>query len=159
MMTHQQIEKWLISMKIAHCTIRKNGVVDVAGDVYLRNFEGTSLPIQFGTVAGRFNYFNSYITSFEGTPQYVGGEFNCFNSKIPSFHNIHKQISHIGGGFYCTGSETHLLGLLMIDGITNFDIDNNGPIDKIFNKYIGTGDILSAQDELIDAGFIEQARL
>jgi hypothetical protein len=51
------------------------------------------------------------------------------------------------------------LGLLLIDGICKFDIDTRGPIDAIFNKYVGTGDILSAQDELIDAGFIEQARL
>jgi hypothetical protein len=49
--------------------------------------------------------------------------------------------------------------VLLIDGITGFNIDSDGPIDKILNKYKGTGDILSAQDELIDAGFIEQARL
>jgi hypothetical protein len=46
----------------------------------------------------------------------------------------------------------------LIDGITSFNIDD-GSIDAIFNKYRGTGDIISAQDELIDAGFIEQARL
>jgi hypothetical protein len=45
----------------------------------------------------------------------------------------------------------------LIPGITKFFIYS--PIDSIFNKYVGTGDILSAQDELIDAGFIDQARL
>jgi hypothetical protein len=32
-------------------------------------------------------------------------------------------------------------------------------LTHIFNKYVGTGDILSAQDEMIDAGLIDQARL
>jgi hypothetical protein len=46
----------------------------------------------------------------------------------------------------------------LIKGITHIDIDE-GPIDAIMNKYVGTGDILSAQDELIDAGLFDQARL
>jgi hypothetical protein len=53
---------------------------------------------------------------------------------------------------------THLLGFLLVKEITKFDT-GNGAVDDIFNKYVGTGDILSAQDELIDAGYTDQARL
>jgi hypothetical protein len=58
---------------------------------------------------------------------------------------------------WCDEKVTHILGLLLIEGITHITI--SGPIDRIMNKYLGTGDILSAQDELIDAGLTDQARL
>jgi hypothetical protein len=123
---------------------------------------GTKIPSLKGaphSVGKGFYCHSTKITSLEYAPQSVGKGFYCHNTRIISLHDIHKQIKHISGGFYCRGAKTHLLGLLLIDGITGFDIDRKGPIDKIFNKYAGTGDILSAQDELIDAGFIEQARL
>jgi hypothetical protein len=66
----------------------------------------------------------------------------------------------INGMVICSNANvTHILGLGLIKGIVRYQIDNDGPIDAIFNKYVGTGDILSIQDELIDAGFIDQARL
>jgi hypothetical protein len=72
---------------------------------------------------------------------------------------IDKMLPHINGSITCEVPVTHALGLLLIKGVTHINIDNNGPIDRIMNKYLGTGDILSAQDELIDAGFIDHARL
>jgi hypothetical protein len=203
MLTHAEIKTWLDSVEIKNYTIGPDGIVDVRGDVsiYVYQFKGTTLPIQFGHVSGLFNcnnstlvslqgaprsvgsYFNCYgsnitslkgapqsiigsfscvntdTSSLEGCPQSVGGSFYCTDTKITSLHDIHKQIKHIGGSFHCDSNITHLLGILLIDGITEIDVDDGGSLDKIFNKYVGTGDILSAQDELIDAGFIEQARL
>jgi hypothetical protein len=178
---HQKIIKWLYGLHIQKYTIRLDGVVDVNGDVDLYGFQGKTLPIRFGNVSGFFNcsssnltsligshqsvggYFTCFqtkVSSLEGAPQYVGGNFFCNSTKILSLHNIHKQVKHIGGYFNCTatGNVTHLLGLLLIDGPTEFDVER-GLINDILNKYVGTGDILSAQDELIDAGFIDQARL
>jgi hypothetical protein len=88
---------------------------------------------------------------------YYSISFSGFH--IPSLTGIHKEFDFIYGHF--TGphnATTHILGLLLIQGILSIKIDD-GPIDKIMNKYVGTGDILSAQDELIDAGFTDQARL
>jgi hypothetical protein len=89
-----------------------------------------------------------------------------------SLSGVDKIIKHVEDQFICgpvplsdkriaQKNVTHLLGLLLVNGITRFRVDYNfpGPIDEILNKYVGTGDILSAQDELIDAGFIDQARL
>ena len=179
-MTHAEIREWFDLMKIINYTIRFNGIVDVSGGVDLRSFKVATFPVQFGHIGGYFycdggnilslqgapqsvdGYFycnDSSITSLEYAPQSVGSSFYCARTKIISLHNIHNQIKHIDGTFFGGYAATHLLGLLLIDGITKFNIDNDGPIDAIFNKYRGTGDILSAQDELIDAGFIEQARL
>jgi hypothetical protein len=182
MMPHHEIEAWLIKYNIINYAIRLDGVVDVDAGVDLSTHfgSGDTLPIHFGhvetnfwcsytnlislhgapySVGGDFNCARSKITSLQYAPQSVGGTFNCFDAKITSLHGIHEQINHIGGSFLCSDYVTHLLGLLLIDGILHFNIDDRGPIDDIFNKYVGTGDILSAQDELIDAGFIEQARL
>jgi hypothetical protein len=177
---HAKIKKWLDEQDIKNYTIRPNGVVDVDGDVDLRSSRLTSFPVQFGNVSGYFYCSHSKLTSLNGVPQYIGGDFycnnteitslagcpqtvggrfDCFNTKITSLTGVDKIIKHIGGKFVCNQHVTHLLGLLLIKGIVGFDIDSGGPIDKIMNKYIGTGDILSAQDELIDAGFTDQARL
>jgi hypothetical protein len=154
----QEVKAWLNSVGIGGYTIRSDGIVDTDNSVNMRWVIERSIPIQFGNVSGNFDCHNTEITLLRGLPQSVGGFFDCHNTRIISLHDIHKQIKHIGGHFYCNGYSTHLLGLLLIGGITKFHIDA-GPIDKIFNKYVGTGDILSAQDELIDAGFIDQARL
>jgi hypothetical protein len=180
LLKEEEIEEFLRWNSVENNTTRFDGIVDVDGGVDLRDFNGSAIPVQFGNVTGNFecprlsltslkgcpqlvegNFvcYSSSITSLEYAPQFVGGYFNCYLTKITSFHDIHKQINHISNEFYCGGDVTHLLGLLLINGINRFVIDDGGPIDKIFNKYVGTSDILSAQDELIDAGFIDQARL
>ena len=140
-------------------TSLKGAPPSVGGDFICANTNLTSLRGSLQFVGGNFNCYSTNITSLEGAPQSVGGSFECYASKnLRSFHDIHKQIKHIGGHFFGGHTSTHLLGLLLIDGITEIDIDG-GPVDKILNKYVGTGDIISAQDEMIDAGLIDQARL
>jgi len=180
---HAKIKKWLDKHNIQNYTIRPDGVVDVDGDAILTRRAMSSiftLPVQFGIVDGNFDCsesqltslkgcpyhvgrgFNCYgtkITSLEYAPQYIGSRFVCFETRITSLTGIDKIVKHIGGTVWYNEKSTHILGLLLIKGITRIDIDNGGPIDEIMNKYVGTGDILSAQDELIDAGFTDQARL
>jgi hypothetical protein len=175
-------KEWLDKHGIKNYTIRPNGVVDVDGDVNLNKFKGKILPVQFGRVEGIFdcsdtnltsfkgaprivgkvlNYNTSNVASLEGIPPWVGGNFGCFLRNVKSLSGIDKMVKHVGGGFYTYGTTTHILGLLLIDGITEFGFEVGGRVElhKIMNKYVGTGDILSAQDELIDAGFTDQARL
>jgi hypothetical protein len=180
-MTHEEIKNWLDKYNVENYTIRPDGIVDVDNDVNLRNFKGTTLPVQFGEVSGHFDMFGTNITSLVGFPVFIGRDFICSGCKnltsikyaprfigggfyihdtsIKSLTGVDKVIKHISGMCWCDEKVTHILGLLLIKGITDFNIDNGGPIDKIMKKYAGTGDILSAQDELIDAGFIDQARL
>jgi hypothetical protein len=156
---HAEIKNWLDNHYIKNYTIRPDGVVDVDGHTEVRTKEKI-LPVQFGIITSTFSCEGSYsLISIKGFPQYVHHDFFCDESGIKSLSGIDKVIKEIKGGFYCDRDVTHILGLLLVKGITKFDIDSEGPIDRIMNKYIGTGDILSAQDELIDAGFTDQARL
>jgi hypothetical protein len=156
--SHVQIKKWLDKHKIKNYTIRPDGVVDVNGTVDLANFERATIPIQFGRVEGDFSCVNAELASLNGMPSHIGKSFRCFNVQIKSFSGVDKIIKYVGGAFLCDET-THLLGLLLIKGIKKFNIGGDSYLDNIFDKYVGTGDILSAQDELIDAGFIDQARL
>ncbi|HEY4963074.1 MAG TPA: hypothetical protein VIH90_00055 [Candidatus Saccharimonadales bacterium] len=140
-------------------TRRPDGIIDVNGDVKITQSAGTTIPIRFGKVAGSFNCAHTQLKSLQGAPEIVGGYFSCCATKITSLSGVDKLIKNIDGEFLCNSNVTHILGLLLIKGITKINVDNGGPIDKIMNKYIGTGDILSAQDELLDAGFKDQARL
>jgi hypothetical protein len=184
-MTHKEIKKWLDKHNIENYTIRPDGVVDVNGYVDLCHFKEGILPVQFGKVTGKFDVSSSFltslkgapeivggdfncggadITSLDGVPQYIGGYFSCYNTKVISLSGVDKRIKQINGEFFCVTGATHMLGILLIKGVTGIEFSYNnlsgrGTIGQIMNKYIGTGDILSAQDELIDAGFIDQARL
>jgi hypothetical protein len=179
--THEEIKKWLDGYGIRNYTIRPGGVIDVDGHVDLLKLREKMLPVQFGTVSGNFfcsnaditslkgvpqriyGYFSCYgtnITSLEYAPQHVGGDFHCNQARyLRSLSGTDKIIKHVGGRFCCDDRATHLLSLLLIEGIKKIDVDNNDIVGAIMSKYCGTGDILSAQDELIDAGFIDQARL
>jgi hypothetical protein len=183
-MTHKEIKKWLDWQQIERYTIRPDGVVDVNGSASIQNFQGSIIPIQFGTVTGEFSCAHSGVTSLKGAPYHTGEGFYCYDTNLITFDGlsqfiggdlgahypgvdmniislsgIDRVVKHIGGRLYVNRETTHILGLLLIEGIKEFTIDRDGPIDNIMNKYVGTGDILSAQDELIDAGFIDQARL
>jgi hypothetical protein len=186
---HKEIKYWLDKYAIQNYTIRPDSVVDVNGDVNLYNIHSImDIPIQFGDIGGLFSVQCTSITSLKGVPSVVNemfscsgtnittlehapaivrGHFYCNDTHIKSMSGVDKMIKQIEGEFECrpraddlwgTLTPTHLLGLLLIDGIRMFYFDNK-EVSKIMSKYCGTGDILSAQDELIDAGFIDQARL
>jgi hypothetical protein len=156
---HKEIREWLDAHGLAHCTINIHGEVDCSVAVGLLNAPGASVPpFKFGTVLGDFKCGMTSLESIDWLPTYIGRNFDCSATNIKSFAGFDKHVKYIGGSFM--GSRqvaTHLLGLFFIKGITRFVFDH--PINIIMNKYVGTGDILSAQDELIDAGFIDQARL
>ena len=248
---HAPIKQILDNLKIKNYTIQPDGtvrsatnpegmVVDVNGNVDLRNFNVTIIPVKFGKVSGSFFCSRTKITSLDGAPTSVGGSFDCSHTKITSlagaptsvggdfycsgteitsldgaptaigggFTCSHTNITSldgaptsVGGGFFCSYTKiTSLIGaptavggsfncsgtnitsldgapkaiggnfycshtkirnvlrFLQIRGVNHIVYDS-GPIDEILNKYAGTGDVISAQDELIDAGFIEQAKL
>ena len=156
-MTHADIKEWLDRNNVTNYVIRPDGIVDVYSSVLLCDCEDTELPIQFGKVSGRFNCSRSYLTSLKGIPYFVELGFDCSGTELESLHGIDKRVKHIGGPFQCDAHVTHLLGLLLVDGIESFHIPNM-PVHYILQKYRGTGDVLAAQDELIDGGYIEQAR-
>lgn len=179
-MTHLEIENWLKEKGILLYIIHPSGVVDVTGDVDLNAFPESYLPVQFGTITGSFDIGasslkslkgapryvgehclvdGSTISSIEGIPEYIGGDLSAFKTEIKSISGIDKLVKHIGGTVYLDESTTHILGLLRIDGVQNVDVDFGSTLDKIMEKHLKTRDLISAQDELIEAGFVEQAKL
>lgn len=123
--------------------------------------ELTSLKGGPSSVGGSFSCSANYLTSLEGAPSSVGQYFYGRDNRLTSLHNIHKQIKHIGGGvnFEDNLIESHVLGLLLIDGLTICHLDNK-LVEDIINKHLkGDRDVFACQEELIEAGLEEFAQL
>lgn len=112
-------------------------------------------------VGGNYLAHNNSLISLEGAPSSVGGNFSVIRNELTSLHNIHKQIKHIGGfaDFEENPIKSHILGLLLIDGIIAVYLDND-KVQDIINKHLyGERDIFACQEELIEAGFEDFAQL
>ena len=113
------------------------------------------------TIGDKACYNLNKINSIEGAPSHIGEDFLCFNNLLSSLHNIHKQIKHIGGSadFRYNPIKSHVLGLLLIDGLITVAMDFK-PVQNIINKHLrGERDIFACQEELIEAGLEDYAQL
>ena len=122
----------------------------------------TSLDGVPSRVTGNFNCSYNKLTSLEGAPSHVVGDFNCSRNKLTSLGCIHVHIQEIDGVFYVFDNpiESHVLGLLLIKGVTGIHLDNE-QVEEILNRHLGKGraGMLMAQEELIEAGLEEFAQL
>ena len=121
----------------------------------------TSLEGAPSSVGFYFNCSYNNLASLEGAPSSIGGNLSCFNNKLTSLHNIHKQIKHIGGiaTFNDNPIISHVLGLLLIDGLKEVFLDNK-KVHVIINKHLnGDRDVFACQEELIENGFEDFAQL
>ena len=138
-----------------------NSPEKVDGDFNCSKNQLTSLNGAPSFVGGDFFCMSNNLTSFEGAPSSVGGEFFCMNNKLKSLKGIHKHIKEINGNALLASKNpisSHILGVFKIKGLETIQIDNKD-VQKIVNKYLSEGDILECQQELIEAGFEEYARL
>jgi hypothetical protein len=159
------------------------GEVNITGDVHLYDEELSKLPVKFGTVLEDFYCYNNKLTSLQGAPSSVGGFFSCNNNKLTSLEGapssigrtgiscdnnkltslegIHKVFKRINGRFHCDDNPITSggIGLILIEGLTKIRADH--PAFLIIEKYLGQGKkgLLLCQDELIDAGYEEFAKL
>ena len=135
-------------------------------------------------IMGDFSCFNNLLTSLKGGPEYVDDIFTCThnmietlegcpsylgndayfnNNKLTSLHNVHKHIKTFKGSlisFSHNPIKSHVLGLLLIDGLYGVILDNH-EVSEIIDKHLEPGmrDIFACQEELIEAGFEEYAQL
>ena len=134
----------------------------VDGGFNCSNNELTSLVDAPSHVGGIFYCSNNNLTSLEGAPSRVDGYFNCSNNELTSLKDVHKHIAEIKGIFYAIENpiESHVLGLLLIKGITEVRLDNK-QVKEILNRHLGKwrAGMLMAQEELIEAGLEEFAQL
>jgi len=125
----------------------------------------TSLQGAPSYVGGDFACFQTKITSLQGGPSYVGGKLDCSGTKITSLHNIHKQIKDIDGELYLSKTiKSHMLGVMFIKGLQSIEFYNGNTrqkqAERIINKHLaGDRDIHLAQEELLEAGLSEFAKL
>ncbi len=99
-----------------------DGLVNVDGDVDLRNKSLTKIPIKFGRVSGGFYCNSNKLVSLEGAPNSVGSDFDCHSNKLVSLEGAPNSV---GGDFYCyNGKLVSLEGAPQTVG-GNFDCDGN----------------------------------
>jgi len=125
----------------------------------------TSLVGAPSSVGGYFSCSNNNLTSLEGAPSSIGGMFSCTANKLTSLHDVHKIIKKINGEFYANRNPitSCVLGILLIEGVMDFELDYNEEADIIINKYLpntrGFSAVIECQSELLDASLDEYAKL
>ena len=102
------------------------------------------------------------LTSLEGAPRKIGRHFSCEMNKLTSLKDVHKIFDEVNGIFDARDNpiKSHVLGLLLIKGITAIEISNL-QVQDILNEHLekGRAGMLMAQEELIELGYEEFAQL
>ena len=116
----------------------------------------TSLEGAPTTVSGNFDCYGNHLTSLEGAPASIGGRVYCGSNQLTSLKDIHKQIKNIKGPFHLDQNpiKNHVIGLLLIDGLTEIFGDEEQPWVPILNSAIKQFDdkrkrVMWAQAELV----------
>lgn len=119
-----EIVRFLDANKIKDYKISVRGIVDVDGDVDLREKNLTKIPIsvKFGKVAGDFDCSHNKLTSLKGSPKYVGESFRCSHNRLISLEGAPK---HVDYHFICSHNK-----LASLEGSPDyvgehFNCDNN----------------------------------
>ncbi len=63
--------------RIRNYNINPDGSIDVNGDVDISELALDEIPLKFARVEGYFDCSKNYLTSLEGSPNYVGNGFTC----------------------------------------------------------------------------------
>lgn len=136
------------------------GPIIVQNNYYCTSTKITDFKGAPKKVGGSFICKDTMINTFDGIPEYIGDDLNLKNNKFTSLKDIHKHITNIWGGANFEGNpiKSNILGLLKIKQLRAVQFDDI-ELEEIINKYLPEGDIFACQQELIDAGFEEYARL
>ncbi len=139
----------------------KGGPERVEGSVFAHRNKLTSLEGSPKYIGKHFSISKNEIEDFAGAPEHIGGAVNFSNNKLRSLHNIHKHFKYIHEHIDLDGNPviSHVLGLLLIDGLEKVFMDNTD-VQKIINKHLASGqDVFACQEELIEAGYEDYAQL
>lgn len=93
--TKEQIENWLYLHKIKNAIIHDNLIVDIHGDVNLKDKNLHFLPLQFGYVSGTFNMSDNKLRTLKGSPLEVGEDFIFDSNKIKSLQYAPQKIGQL----------------------------------------------------------------
>jgi hypothetical protein len=114
------------------------------------------------TVGKQYSCSYNKLESLEGIASIIAaGNLSARNNKLKSLEGIHKHIKILNGAANFLGNpiSSHVLGVMRIKGLTSIFLDND-EVTTILNKHLkGDRDIFACQEELIDVGFEEFAKL
>jgi thiamine pyrophosphokinase len=99
---HQVIAEILDEFEIRHYYINADGTVDTEDDVDFKNLNLSKLPVQFGSVGGRFDCSGNKLKSLKGCPTYVGKGFYCDNNNLIDLAYAPETVM---GEFDCSGNK------------------------------------------------------
>ena len=138
-------------------TTLKGGPDVVGGSYRCSNNKIETLVGGPSLVRNMFSCNNNKLTSLEGVP--AARCYGFSNNQLTNLKDIHKIILETSSLWLDKNPiKSNILGLLLIKGLNNVIAD--GPAFVILNRHLkGDRDILECQEELIDAGFKEFARL
>jgi hypothetical protein len=137
---------------------------DVTGYFDCSSTNITSLKGAPKEVYGTFDCAYTKITSLIGAPNLVAGGFYCYHTNITSLKGIGKDyLQEVGGVIHlnlCHNLTSHMLGIMRIKKLKKIYFDINIKVEAIFNKHLSSDrDIIACQEELMEAGFKEFAKL
>ena len=142
-------------------TSLEGGPKEVGGNFYCSYNQLTSLEGGPQEVGGDFNCYNNQLTGLLGFTKKVDGHFTCYTNQLTNLKDIHKHIKFIGAhaNFQDNPIESHVVGLLLIEGLTAVYLDNK-KVEEIINKHLKEGrDVLACIDELEEAGLSQFAKI
>ena len=136
--------------------------ISVSGIFSCSNNRLTSLEGAPTKVGKMFSCSHNGLTDLVHAPMLVGAYFNAAGNNIASLEGIHRQIKCVRGKFYAADNPitSRVLGLLLIEGVTLVELDN-GLVTHTLNKHLTSGrsGLIPCQNELLDAGLEEYAKL
>lgn len=174
----EQEEKTLASISWISKILDKNGNMPETIDD-LTGLSGWGLTTLVGCskrVTTSLDCTHNKLTSLDGFPLFIGEYLNFSNNQITSLKDIGtliKSVQHL----QCDDNPitSNVLGLLKIRNLQSVKMYNDGKsafkplvkeineklkiVEAIINKYLPEGDIMDCQNELIDAGLSEYAKL
>lgn len=132
--------------------------VSVNGDLSLVYADITCIPFRLDFIHGSFNAQHTKISNVSDLPAHVFGSLGISHTKITSLHNIHHFVQSCHT--FVSGSDhvTHLLGLFSIERLNRVITIENDTME-IINRHLPSRNMLACQEELIDAGYVECAKL
>ena len=122
----------------------------------LTSLEGSPKSVSHSVFCSRNKF-----SSLDGVPSEIGDNLYFEYNNLTTLHNIHKYIKKIGNvaDFRWNPITSHVLGLLLIDGLKECFLDNT-KVEVIINKHLkGERDVFACQEELIENGFEDFAQL
>jgi hypothetical protein len=102
-LSESSIESICKKFGITNWTQNSDGLINVDGDVYLRDKGLTKLPLNFGRVTGHFNCYQNNLTTLKGAPKEVGGDFWCCRNN--QLTTLEGGPSRVGGDFWCNNNQ------------------------------------------------------